>query len=98
MVELKVGDNTFVSVDVDPSDKMRKKGEQEKIIAKFDDLLDILKAVGQEVETSMKTVSETLTEFELSIAFEINAEGNFLISKVGAKSQIQGKFTWSMGN
>lgn len=98
MIKLKVGEKTLVSVDVDPGEKVLKKGGQDEIVAKFDDLLDILKAVGQEIETSMSTVSETLTEFELSIAFEINAEGNFFISKVGAKSQIQGKFTWSVGN
>lgn len=96
MIKLKVGSQTLVSVDVEPGKEIRKKGKQDEIIAKFDDLLYIVKAIGNELETTIGEISDSLKEFELSIGFEINAEGNFLISKIGAKSQIQGKFTWAL--
>lgn len=96
MIKLKVGNQTLVSVDVEPGKKFRKKGKQDEIIAKFDDLLHIVKSIGNELETTMDEISNSLKEFELSIGFEINAEGNFLISKIGVKSQIQGKFTWAL--
>ncbi len=94
MIRLNIDENTYVLVDVEPSNNFQIKGKDKKVSARLKELVNIIKSLGTEFNNTMSGISKPIKQFELSIGFEINAEGNFIISKYGAKAQIQGKFIW----
>jgi hypothetical protein len=94
MIELYVNDNTKILVQTGSNSQWVERGIGDTCQAKLEFLLDTLKSIGEEMSKKFSEAQKSISSIELQIGFEIGAEGNFIISKVATKAQINGIIKW----
>ena len=94
MIILQIDGENTVEVESDSSDRFEPRSRKGVPTAKFVEMLNLLSALGKEVDQIKKGAGSCLDTIELKIGLNLTAEGNFYVCKIGSTALLEATISW----